>query len=145
MRPPAILQCTIFLDIFVRCTIFAITYGEAGHNREDDMLNNFDDVQKLGKDGIDATLKSFNAASKGAQAIVTEVADYTRKSFEQNTAALEKLLGARTLESAIEVQTEFARSAYEDFIAQATRIGELYADIAKEAYKPFEGYFTKTA
>ena len=109
------------------------------------MLNNFDDVQKLGKDGIDATLKSFNAASKGAQAIVIEVADYTRKSFEQNTAALEKLLGARTLESAIEVQTEFARSAYEGFVAQATRIGELYADIAKEAYKPFEGYFTKTA
>jgi hypothetical protein len=115
------------------------------HTREDEMIKNFDDVHKLGKDGVDASLKSFNAASKGAQAIAIEVADYSRKSFEQNTAALEKLLGARTLESAIEVQTEYAKTAYEGFVAQATRIGELYADIAKETYKPFEGYFTKTA
>jgi hypothetical protein len=109
------------------------------------MIKNFDDVQRLGKDGVDASLKSFNAASKGAQAIAIEVADYSRKSFEQNTAALEKFLGARTLESAIEAQTEYAKTAYEGFVAQATRIGELYADIAKETYKPFEGYFTKAA
>jgi phasin family protein len=123
----------------------AIRAGAAGHNREDQMIKNFEDAQKLGKDGVDATLKSFNATSKGAQAIAIELADYTRKSFEQNTAALEKLLGARTLESAIEVQTEYAKNAYEGFVAQATRIGELYADVAKEAYKPFEGYFTKAA
>jgi hypothetical protein len=109
------------------------------------MIKNFDEVQKLGKDGVEASMKSFNAASKGAQAIAVEVADYARKSFEQNATALEKLLGARTLESAFEVQTEFAKTAYEGFIAQATRIGELYADAAKETYKPFEGYFTKAA
>jgi hypothetical protein len=107
------------------------------------MIKNFDDVQKLGKDGVDATLKSFNAASKGAQAIAIEFADYSRKSFEQNTAAVEKLLGVRTLETAIELQTEYAKTAYEGFVAQATKIGALYADIAKETYKPFEGYFTK--
>jgi hypothetical protein len=109
------------------------------------MIKNFDDVQKLGQNGVDATLRSFNAASKGAQAIAIEFADFSRKSFEQNTAAIEKLLGARTLESAIEVQTEYAKSAYEGFVAQATKIGSLYADIAKETYKPFEGYFTKAA
>jgi hypothetical protein len=109
------------------------------------MIKNFDDLQALGKDGVDATMKSFNAASKCAQALAIELADYTRKSFEQNTAALEKLLGARTLERAVEVQTEYARAAYEGFVAQATRIGELYADVAKETYKPFEGYFMKAA
>jgi hypothetical protein len=109
------------------------------------MIRNFDEVQKLGKDGVDASLKSFNAASKGVQAIAIEVADYARKSFEHNTTAFEKLLGARTLESAIEVQTQYARTAYEGFVAQATKLGELYADIAKETYKPFEGYFTRAA
>jgi hypothetical protein len=109
------------------------------------MIKNFDEVQTLGKDGVDASLKSFNAASKGAQAIVVEVADYARKSFEHNTAAFEKLLGARTLETAFEVQAEYAKSAYEGFVAQATRLGALYADTAKETYKPFEGYFTKAA
>lgn len=107
------------------------------------MVKNFDEVQRLGKEGVDASVKSFNAASKGAQAIAVEVTDYARKSFEQGTAAFEKLLGARTLESAIEVQNEYAKIAYEGFVAQATRLGSLYADVAKETYKPIEGYFAK--
>jgi hypothetical protein len=43
------------------------------------------------------------------------------------------------------VQTQYARTTYEGFVAQATKLGELYADIAKETYKPFEGYFTRAA
>ncbi len=107
------------------------------------MTKSFEDFQKLGKDGVEATLKSFNAASKGAQVIAVEVTDYARKSFEQSAAALEKLLGTRTLESAIEVQSEYAKTAYEGFVAQATKLGGLYADIAKESYKPLEAYLAK--
>jgi hypothetical protein len=71
------------------------------------------------------------------------VTNYSKKSFEDGTAAVERLMGAKTLEKAIEVQAEYAKSAYEGFVAQATKIGELYADIAKESYKPFEGYLAK--
>ena len=42
-----------------------------------------DDVQKLGKDNMDATLKSFGAFSKSLQAITVEIADYSKKVFEQ--------------------------------------------------------------
>lgn len=107
------------------------------------MLKNFDDFQKLGKEGVDATVQSLTAASKGAQALAVEVAEYARKSFEQNTSAVEKLFGARTLDRAIEVQTDYAKTAYEGFVAQATKFGEIYADIAKQSYKPFEGYASK--
>jgi phasin family protein len=102
-----------------------------------------DDVQKLGKDNMDATLKSFGAFSKSLQAITVEIADYSKKVFEQNTAATEKLLGARSLDKAIEVQSDYAKSAYETFVAEATKLGELYADLAREAYKPFETQFGK--
>jgi phasin family protein len=104
-----------------------------------------DDVQKLGKDNMDATLKSFGAFSKSLQAITVEIADYSKKVFEQSTAATEKLLGAKSLEKAIEVQSDYAKSAYETFVAEATKLGELYADLAREAYKPFETHFGKTA
>ena len=109
------------------------------------MLKNFDDLQKLGKEGVDATVQSLTAASKGAQTIAVEVTEYARKSFEQNSSAVEKLIGARTLERAMEVQTDYAKTAYEGFVAQATKIGELYADFAKETYKPFEAYVSKVA
>jgi hypothetical protein len=104
-----------------------------------------DDVQKLGKDNMDATLKSFGAVSKSVQAIAVEMADYSKKSFEQGTAAIEKLFTAKTIEKAIEVQSDFVRSSYEGFVAEATKLGELYADLAKESYKPFESYLTKAS
>jgi hypothetical protein len=107
------------------------------------MLKNFDEMQKVGKDNMDTAMKSFGSVSKGLQAIASEVAVYSKKSFEEGSAAAEKLLGAKTIEKAIEIQTDYAKSAYESFIAGATRIGELYADLTKETYKPFEAYIGK--
>jgi hypothetical protein len=109
------------------------------------MIKNFDDMQKISKDSMDATMKSFGSLSKTTQAIAAEVADYSKKSFEDGTKVVEKLFGARSLDKAIEIQTDYAKSAYEGFVAQATKIGELYADFAKETYKPFESYMVKAA
>jgi hypothetical protein len=108
------------------------------------MLKNFDEFQKFGKDHVDQTLKSWGEVSRGVQAIATETADYSKKSFEEGSAALEQLLGAKSFEKAVEIQTAYAKTAYEGFVAQATKLGELYADIAKESYKPFESFVGKT-
>ncbi|MDJ1157217.1 phasin family protein [Chelatococcus sp. SYSU_G07232] len=107
------------------------------------MFAQFENFQKLGKEQMDATLKTFGSVSKGAQAIAVEVADFSKKSFEDGTAALEKLVGAKTLDKAVEIQTDYIKSAYEGFVAQAGKIGELYANLAKEAFKPVEGLYTK--
>jgi len=107
------------------------------------MLKNFDDMQKYGKEQMDSAMKAWGQVSRGVQAIAAETADYSKKSFEEGTAALEKLLGAKSLEKAMEIQTAYAKTAYEGFVAQATKMGELYADLAKETYKPFETYISK--
>ena len=108
------------------------------------MLKNFDEVQKFGKENMDMAMKSFGAVSKGMQAIAVEVADYSKRSFEDSTAAMEKLLGAKTLEKAIEVQSDYFKTAYEGFVSEATKIRDLYSDLAKETYKPLEGFLAKT-
>ena len=100
---------------------------------------NTDQMQKMSKDSMDMAMASFGTWTKNAQAIATEVADYSKKSFEGSAAAWEKLMGAKSLEKAMEVQSEYLKSSYEDFVAQSTKLGELYAGLAKEAYKPFEG------
>jgi hypothetical protein len=107
------------------------------------MLKNMDEMQKLGKDNVEAAMKALGATSKGFQAIAAEVTNYSKKSFEDGSAAVERLLGAKSLEKAIEIQSEYVKTAYEGFVAQATKMGELYADLAKEAYKPYEGYLAK--
>jgi phasin family protein len=108
-------------------------------------MKTIEDMQKVGKDNVEATMKSFGAFSKGLQAIAVEMADYSKKSFEEGTAATEKLFGAKSLEKAIEVQSDYFKTAYESFVSEATKLGELYSDLAQEAYKPFEGYLNKAA
>ena len=107
------------------------------------MVKSFEDLQQVSKENVDMALKSMGALSKGSQAIAVEVADYSKKAFEDGTAALEKLFGVKSFEKAIEVQTEYAKIAYEGFVAKASKISELYADLAKETYKPFESMMTK--
>jgi hypothetical protein len=82
-------------------------------------------------------------ASASFQAIATAYGDYTKKSFEDTKAFVEKLSGVRSLDKAIEVQTEFARTAYETFVTESQKIGALYADLAKQTYKPFGGLVAK--
>lgn len=107
------------------------------------MVKNFEDLQQVGKENMDSALKSWGAVSKASQAIAVEIADYSKKAFEDGTGALEKLFGVKSFDKAIEIQTEFAKSAYEGFMAEASKIGELYADLAKETYKPFEALVAK--
>ena len=57
--------------------------------------------------------------------------------------AIEKLVAAKSLEKAIEIQTDYAKTAYEGFVSEATKIGELYAELFKDAYKPFESVVAK--
>ena len=107
------------------------------------MMQSFEDVSKTGKEFVDTGLKSFASLSRNVQAITVEATEYSKSAYENGSAALEKLASAKSLDKAIEIQTDYARSAYEGFVAQATKMGELYAEMAKDAYKPFESAIVK--
>ncbi|MBN8998539.1 MAG: phasin family protein [Rhizobiales bacterium] len=107
------------------------------------MINGFESVQKASKDGVDMTMKSMDAFGKGMQAIAVEAADYSKKSFESGTAALEKLMAAKSLDKAVEVQSEYVKSAYEGYVGEMTKLQSMMTEFAKDAYKPFEAMFGK--
>lgn len=84
-------------------------------------------------------------SSIGFQTIATAYSDYIKKSFEQTRSFVEKLSGVRSLDKAIEIQTEFAKQAYETFVAESQRIRELYSELAKQSFKPVEDFVAKAA
>ncbi|QFY60005.1 phasin family protein [Rhizobium grahamii] len=99
---------------------------------------NFDDASRKSKEAMDTMLKSYSDTAKGFQAIAAEAAEYSKKSFQDAVTHMEALSGVRSVEAAFELQTGYVRSAYENFVAEATRLGEMYTDLAKSAYKPYE-------
>jgi hypothetical protein len=107
-------------------------------SRISSMMKGFEDFQKLNQDNLDKTVKLFGEWNKGWQAIAAEMSDYTKRSFEDSTATFEKLLAAKSLEQALEIQTSYVKRAYDDYMQQMTRLGTMFADLAKEAYKPME-------
>jgi hypothetical protein len=102
------------------------------------MLKNIEDFQKFGQYNVDTVMKMYGEWSKGWQAIAAEMTDYTKRSFEEGSATFEKLLSARSVEQAVEIQSGYARRAYDGYLHQISKLGGLYAEWAKEAYKPVE-------
>jgi phasin family protein len=109
------------------------------------MMNNFDEMQKMSKDNMDMAMASFGSFSKGFQAIAAEMADYQKKSFEEGSAAVEKLVSSKSLDKAFEAQADYVKTAYEGFVGEMTKIGEMVTDMSKDAYKPYEGVMGKLA
>src|SRR6267378_3077387 len=95
------------------------------------------------KPQVDAALAAANCLSVDFQTLATAYGNYTKKSFEDTKAFVEKLSGVRSLEKAVEIQTEFARQAYETFVTESQKIRELYSGLAKQSLKPFEGLVAK--
>jgi hypothetical protein len=99
--------------------------------------------QQNGREQIDAAGASITTFPAGFQAIATAYGDYTKKSFEDTRSFVEKLSSVKSFEKAVEIQTEFAKTAYETFVTESQKIGALYGDLAKQSYKPFGGFVAK--
>jgi hypothetical protein len=94
------------------------------------------DFQKLGTEQLASNTTAASSFLDTVQAIAAEASDYSRRSLENSSSFVAKLLGAKSFDSVIQIHSEYAKTSYEGFVAQAKKIGELYSDLAKVAFKP---------
>ena len=104
-----------------------------------------EDIQSYGKEHLETVAASAGNLQSGVQAIATAYGDFAKKSFEDSKSFVEKFSGVKSLDKALEVQTEYARSTYETFVAESQKIAGLYSDLAKQTFKPYEGLIAKFA
>jgi hypothetical protein len=97
---------------------------------------NFEGFQSLSKQQFEAIAAASQTWTQGLQDLAAESNAYSKKALATGSETFEKLLGARTVEAAIQIQTDFAKQAYEGFVAQASKVSELYAKVAADAMKP---------
>jgi phasin family protein len=107
------------------------------------MMVKVEDIQSYGKEHLETVAASASNLQSGVQAIASAYGDYAKKSFEETKSFVEKLSGVKSMDKAIEAQTEFARSSYETFVAETQKIAGLYTDLAKQTFKPYEGLVSK--
>lgn len=94
------------------------------------------DLSSFNQQNLEALAKSSEIAAKALGSIGSEVAAYTRKSYEDRVAAAQDISSAKTVAELIEKQTSFAQHAFEGWAQQAARMSEIYTAAAKDIVAP---------
>ena len=95
-----------------------------------------EDVTAFGQLNVDAFTKASELATKAVEGINEEITSYSKKSFDDSVAAAKDLASAKTPTELFEKQSAFAQSAFDGFVAQATKMNEIFATAAKDITAP---------
>jgi phasin family protein len=102
-------------------------------------MKGYDAFLGYGKETAEAVMKSATVAGKGVEGINSEIYSYSKSSIEDSVAATKALMGSKSVHEAFEFQTDFAKSAFEAYVAELSKISEMATAATKEAYAPFKG------
>jgi len=104
-----------------------------------------EDIQNYGKDQFETAVAHASNLQNGLSAIASAYGDYGKKSYEDTKSFVEKLSGVKSLDKAFQAHTDYARTTYDTFVAEAQKIAGLYGDLARQAVKPLESAAAKFA
>lgn len=105
----------------------------------------FDEMNSFGKGNVEALVESGRIAAKGFEAMGQEAADYARRSFETATANMRELASAKSPTEFARLQADFARSAFDQAVAETSRSTEAMLKLAGEIVQPLSNRFAVVA
>ena len=95
-------------------------------------------AQERMQSGFEAASRSFSEANKGFQALAAEMMEYSKAAFDDAIRTWEQLIGVRSLEQAIQIQSDYAKRVYENHMAELKKLGEMTVGMVRDASKPVE-------
>jgi phasin family protein len=105
----------------------------------DKAAKNYDAVLGYGKDTAEAVIKSATVAGKGVETISSEAYAYSKQSLEDSITATKAVMSSKSLHEAFEYQSDYAKSAFESYVGELTKFGELFTATAKDSFAPLQG------
>jgi len=102
----------------------------------DKSLNALTEANTLGKKNIEAAVESVTAATRGAEALSAQALAYSKKSWEDGVNAAQALASAKSVQEVIELQTAFAKTAMEAYLAEVTKATDVLSASVKDSFKP---------
>jgi len=103
----------------------------------------FEQLTSLGKGGMEAYVQAATVFAKTLERVNGEVFNFSKQQMEDGVAAFKAVSGAKSIHEAWELQTDFAKSALDAYVAQATKLNDLWLDAAKQATEPFTARFAE--
>ncbi|KRB44735.1 MAG: TIGR01841 family phasin [Pseudomonadota bacterium] len=99
-------------------------------------LASLNEVNAHSKKNLEAVIASVTASTKGAEALGAQAMAYSKKAVEDQVAAAKSLSGAKSIQEVVELQTNYAKSALEAYMAEFSKMSEIVSASVKDSVKP---------
>ena len=99
-------------------------------------LSALNDMNAQGKRNLEAMVASVTAATRAAETLGAQAMSYTKASMERQVEVARALTGARSVQEAVELQTTYARTALETYVAEMNKATEVMSAAMKDTLKP---------
>ena len=96
------------------------------------------EYQKAAETGFETASRSFSEANKGFQALAAEMMEYSKAAFDNGIRTWWELIGVKSLEQAMAIQSDYAKRVYDNHMAEMKKLGEITVGMVREASKPVE-------
>ena len=106
-------------------------------------MSNAEQIQQATKDFGEAATTSAHTYATSLQTVASAHAAFAKQLMQHGAEFVSQLASIKEPVKLIELQSEYAKNAYETFVAETKRISELYSDLFKQATKPFEDLVAK--
>jgi phasin family protein len=97
----------------------------------------FDHLATFNRHNIEAFIRSANVAAKGFELINTEILTFSRQALEDSVAATKAVMSSKSLQEAVEVQSDFAKTAFDTYVGQVSKMGDIVQTVTRGAFEPF--------
>jgi len=114
------------------------TSAEAVKDGFEKAVKGYDQFVSFSKDTAEAMIKSANAAGKGLETMNGEAFAYARKSLEDSIVATKAILASKSVDEAIQLQSEFSKTAFETYVDELAKFGDMALAITKSAATPLQ-------
>ena len=115
------------------------TGTEALKSNFDKAVKGYDQMLGFGRETVEAYVKAANVAGKGAETLHNEIYAFSKQSIEDTIAAAKAVMASKSAHEAFELQTGFAKSSFEAYVGQLTKLSELMTATSKESLAPIQG------
>jgi hypothetical protein len=97
-----------------------------------------EEYRKLEHGGLDAAVRTYGEAGNSFQAFAAEITSYSKNAFDGYLRMWEQLLGSKTIAQAIQIQSQYAKTVFENHMAEMSKLGEMFSQMSRNSYKPIE-------
>lgn len=115
---------------------FAETGNQVFKESVEKSMATFADLNTQSKRNVEAVVASVTAATKGAESLGAQAMAFSKKAFEDHAAAAKSLTSAKSVQEAVELQTTYAKSALDAYLAEMNRWSDTVASSVRESLRP---------